>query len=209
MISVLIADDHAIFRLGLRRVLEFANDIRIAGEARDGREALEQARAGTHDLLVLDLTMPGPSGIDLVRRVRGAAPKLPVLVLTVHDEVELAQRAVDAGASGYLTKDDEPETLLDAVRTVARGGNYIAQRIAMKMLYRRGGAADEPHRALSNREFEVFRRLAAGQGIAQVADALHISPKTVSTHKFRLMQKLGLRSERDLVRYAIRHGLAD
>lgn len=210
MIRVLIADDHAIFREGLRRVLAFAGDMEISGEACNGREVLAQAPLGAHDVLLLDLNMPGPSGIELIKRVRNEVPKLPILVLTVHDEAEIARRAIAAGAAGYLTKDGEPETLLEAVRTVSRGRHYVEQTVASRVLFQ--GAAEESavlHRLLSNREFDVFRRLAEGASIPVIAAALGISPKTVSTHKFRLMQKLGVASDGELIRYALRHRLVD
>ena len=208
MIRLLIADDHAIFRQGLRRVIDFAADLDVAAEARNGREVIEQVRVRRFDAVLLDLDMPGVSGIELIKLLVEQAPALPILVLTVHDEVELARRAVAAGAAGYVTKDGEPEALLDAVRTVARGGHYVAPQIATRMLYQ-GLAPDEaPHRSLSDREFQVFRRLADGESIGEIAEALQVSPKTISTHKFRAMQKLGLRTDGELVRYAIRHGLA-
>lgn len=210
MIRIFIADDHAIFREGLRRVLAFAGDMDVSGEARNGREVLAQAQRGAHDVLLLDLNMPGPSGIELIKRVRNEAPKLPILMLTVHDEAEIARRAISAGAAGYLTKDGEPEALLEAVRTVARGRHYVEQAVASRVLFQ--GAAEDgriPHHQLSNREFDVFRRLAEGAAIPAIAAALGISPKTVSTHKFRLMQKLGVASDGELIRYALRHGLVE
>lgn len=210
MIRVFIADDHAIFREGLRRVLAFAGDMGVSGEACNGREVLTQTRKGAHDVLLLDLNMPAPSGIELIKRMRNEAPKLPILVLTVHDEAEIARRAIDAGAAGYLTKDGEPEVLFEAVRTVSRGRHYVEQGVASRVLFQ-GGMHDDkaPHRRLSNREFDVFRRLAEGASIPLIAAALGISPKTVSTHKFRLMQKLGVETDRELIRYALRQGLVE
>lgn len=210
MIKVFIADDHAIFREGLRRVLAFAGDMGVSGEACNGREVLTQALKGAHDVLLLDLNMPAPSGIELIKRMRSEAPKLPILVLTVHDEAEIARRVIAAGAAGYLTKDGEPEILFDAVRTVARGRHYVEQGVASRVLFHdaaHGGKA--PHLQLSDREFDVFRRLAEGASIPLIAAALGISPKTVSTHKFRLMQKLGVKTDRELIRYALRQGLVE
>lgn len=207
MINVLIADDHAIFRAGLRRVLALADGMTVASEARNGHETLELAQRGKHDILLLDLNMPGPCGVELIKRVCDEAPGLPILVLTVHDEVEIARRAIAAGAAGYLTKDSEPETLFDAVRMVSRGKHYVNQALASQMLFQPADGDDAPHRRLSDREFDVFLRLAAGEPIAAIAAALRISPKTVSTHKFRLLQKLGLDTDRELIRYALRHAL--
>lgn len=209
MIQILIADDHAIFRQGVRRVIEFAADMRVVSEASNGREVLESIRSQEPDILLLDLAMPSPSGIERIKRVREVAPSLPILVLTVHNESELASRTIRAGAAGYLTKDGEPELLLDAIRTVSKGGNYVAQPIAAKLLYDRFDRDAAPHRLLSDREYQVFLRLARGLGIGVIADDLYISPKTVSTHKFRVLQKLGLKTEAELVRYAIRHQLVD
>lgn len=209
MIRVLIADDHAIFRQGLCRVLGLAQDMAISGEAASGREVLERVDGMKADVLLLDMTMPGPSGIELIKRVRSQRPGLPILVLTVHDESELASRAIRAGAAGYVTKDGEPERLLDAIRIIAKGGNYVAPPIAAKLLYQSVDHDDAPHRLLSNREYQVFLRLARGAGLGEIASALHISPKTVSTHKFRVLQKLGLKTDAELVRYAIRQRLVD
>lgn len=209
MIRILAADDHTIFRKGLRRVIEFAGDMQLVNEARNGREVLELIGSGDYDLLLLDLAMPGPSGIELIKRVREERPQLPILALTVHDEIEIASRTIRAGAAGYLTKDGEPSLLLDAIRTVARGGNYVAQPIAAKLLYGWPGEDSELHRTLSDREYQVFCLLALGTGIGPIAEQLHISPKTVSTHKFRVLQKLRLRTDGELVRYALRHRLVD
>lgn len=208
MIRILIADDHAIFRQGLVRLIGFAVDMQLVGEAANGHEVLSGIRDHSPDILLLDLSMPGPGGIELIKRVCNEAPGLPVLVLTVHDETELASRAIRAGAAGYLTKDGEPECLLDAIRIVSRGGNYVAQSIAARLLYGRlGPDTSAPHRLLSNREYQVFLELAQGVGIGAIGEQLHISPKTVSTHKFRVLQKLGLRTEAELIRYALRNHL--
>ncbi len=207
-IRVLVADDHAIFRQGLRRVIDHAADIVVADEAKNGREVLERiAGDSQYDVLLLDLAMPSPSGIELIKRIREERPKLAILVLTVHDESELASRAIRAGADGYLTKDGEPDVLLEAIRTVARGGHVVAQAIAAKLLFEPVADQHAPHQRLSDREYQVFNQLARGATIGEIAEKLRISAKTVSTHKQRLLQKLGLRNETDLVRYAIRHGI--
>lgn len=207
MIRVLVAEDHAIFRQGLRRLFEFAGDISIAGEARNGREVLDCVGKEHCDLLLLDMSMPCPSGIELIKRVRSAMPGLPILVLSVHEESELASRAIRAGAAGYLTKDGEPDQVLHAIRMVARGGRAFAPAIAAQVAYERLSVKAPAHRLLSDREFQVFGLLANGLSIPMIAEQLHISPKTVSTHKFRLLQKLCLRTEADLVRYALKHRL--
>lgn len=206
--NVLIADDHAIFREGLQRVLELCSDTQVSGVATNGREVLASATTGEHDVLLLDLNMPGPSGIELIKRMRGEVPSLPILVLTVHNETEIARRAIAAGAAGYLTKDSDPEMLHEAIRSVARGRHFVDRDIASKLLFQTTSEGDmQLHQQLSDREFDVFKRLAEGESIPMIAAALGISPKTVSTHKFRLMQKLEVTTDGELIRYALRHAL--
>lgn len=208
MINVLIADDHKIFREGLRRVLELEGSTAVSGEASNGREVLEQAEEGKHDVLLLDLNMPGLCGVELIKRMHSEKPSLPILVMTVHNETEVARRAIAAGAAGYLTKDSDPEVLYEAVKNVARGRHYVEQSIASRLLFNATADGDVLlHQQLSDREFDVFRRIAEGQSIPAIAAALGISPKTVSTHKFRLMQKLQIETDGELIRYALRNAL--
>jgi DNA-binding NarL/FixJ family response regulator len=210
MVRVLIADDHALVRQGLRHVLATAPELSLVAEAKNAWEVIERVRQGGIDVLLLDMSMPGPSGVELIRRLRSEAPRLPVLVLSMHADVQIASRAIKAGASGYLTKDSEPELLLDAIRQVARGGNFIDPSLATRLVFDSGQpAGDAPHTGLSNREYQVFLALAHGRGLVDIAEELRLSPKTVSTHKFRLMQKLGVDSVSELVRYAMRHGLVE
>lgn len=208
MIRVLIADDHAIVRQGLRQVLALAPDLELAGEAKDGWEVIDKVRSDHLNLLLLDMTMPGPNGVELIKRVREEAPRLPILVLSMHGESQIAGRAIKAGAAGYLTKDSEPETLISAIRQVAGGAHYIDPAVAARLLFdAKPDDTEEPHLALSDREYQVFLLLVQGRGINEIGDALHLSAKTVSTHKFRLMQKLGMDNISDLVRYALKHRL--
>jgi DNA-binding NarL/FixJ family response regulator len=210
MIRILIADDHAVVRQGLRQLLSLAPEFVVAGEARNGWEVIDRVRQGELDLLLLDMTMPGPSGVDLVKRVQDEAPRLPILVLSMHGESQVAGRALKAGAAGYLTKDCEPEELLGAIRQVAGGGRYIAPDLASRLVFEsiaEPGAT--PEKLLSEREYQIFLMLARGRGINDIAEDLHLSAKTVSTHKFRLMQKLGLDSISQLVRLALSHNLLD
>lgn len=211
MIRIVIADDHAIVRQGLRQLLAIAPDLELAGEAKDGWEVLERVRIGGFDLLLTDLSMPGPSGVDLVKRVHDESPRLPVLVLSMHDEAQIATRTIKAGARGYLTKDSEPEILLTAIRKVAAGGHYIDPELASRLVFGHEAAGDDstPHACLSDREYQVFLQLAHGMSINDIAAALHLSAKTVSTHKFRLMQKMQFESLSELVRYALRHKLVE
>lgn len=210
MIRVLIADDHAIVRQGLRQVLALAADLELAGEAKNGWEVMEQLRENQPDLLLLDMTMPGPNGVELIKRVREDLPRLPILVLSMHGESQIAGRAIKAGASGYLTKDSEPETLIAAIRQVAAGAHYVDPDIASRLLFTAATPEDvSPQDLLSDREYQIFLMLAQGRGVNDVAEELSLSAKTVSTHKFRLMQKLGLDNISDLVRYAIKNELVE
>ncbi|AEV27798.1 MULTISPECIES: response regulator [Azospira] len=206
MIRILLADDHSIVRSGLKQLLATEADLEVAGEASQGSEVLTRLRQGGIDLLLMDMSMPGISGLDLIRRAHTEAPEVPVVVLSMHNESQLVSRALRAGASGYVTKDSDPAILLAAIRKVARGGRFIDPALVDAMVF---GAPEEapPHEALSDREFEVLQLLSQGLALAAVGERLHVSAKTVSTHKTRLMQKLGIDNNAELVRYALRHGL--
>ncbi|MCL4798504.1 MAG: response regulator transcription factor [Burkholderiales bacterium] len=209
-VRVLIADDHAIVRDGLRRILSGDAGFTVAGEAKDGHEVLAAVRAGGFDVLLLDLSMPGRSGVELVRQVKAERPQVRVLVLSMHDEAQYAVRAIRAGASGYLTKDAATGQLVQALRKIAAGGLFITPAVAERLALGLQEGADElPHKRLSDRELEVFLRLAAGESVSDIAGRLHLSVKTVSTHKTHVLEKLGLDSIADLVRYAIAHKLLD
>ena len=207
MIRVLIADDHSIFRHGLRRVLGLASDISVVAEASSGDEVLHLIGRDSFNLMILDLSMAPPSGIDLIRRVRSLQPALPILILSVHDEGELAAIAMQSGARGYLTKDRDPEELLAAVRIVARGGRVLSPNIGDKLVGYGEVHAGMPHLRLTRREWQVFSLFIHGTSVGDIARELQVSRKTVSTYKQRLMEKLGIDSEASLVRYALRHGL--
>lgn len=203
MIRVLLADDHKIVRDGLKGILAATRDIEVAGEAANGDEALALAKANDYDVAMLDLSMPGLAGIDLIKRLKAEKPKLRLLVLSMHGEHQYAARALKAGASGYLTKDSAAEQLVGALRKIAAGGVHISEAAAASLV----NSATEPHQALSDREFEVLRLLASGLGPTEIGERLHLSVKTVSTHKARLLGKLGLGSTAELVRYALEHKL--
>ena len=210
MIRVLLADDHAMVRAGLREILEGTGDIEIAAEATNGQEALNAVRSGQFDVAVLDLSMPGRSGIELIKLIKEEQPKLRVLILTMHSEEQYAVRALRAGASGYLTKESAADELVAAVRRIASGGAYISPETAQRLVLDSGGARTElPHNALSNREYEVFRMIVAGRSVTEIGAALNLSVKTISTHKSRILEKMGLASQADLVRYAVKHNLLD
>jgi two-component system, NarL family, invasion response regulator UvrY len=205
MIRVLIADDHKIVRDGLKRILAAVPDFEVTAEAASGDEALALVRTGDYDVAMLDMSMPGLSGIDLIKRLKNEKPGLRVLVLSMHGEQQYAARALKAGASGYLNKDSAAEMLVGALRKVAAGGVYITEAAAASLI----AAGKSPHQALSDREFEVLRLLVEGLGPTQIGDKLHLSVKTVSTHKTRILEKLGLGSTAELVRYALEHKLVE
>jgi DNA-binding NarL/FixJ family response regulator len=197
-------------RSGLKEILADTGDIAVAGEASDGHEAMAQVRAHEFDVAVLDMTMPGRSGIELIRQVKEARPKLRVLVLTMHNEGQYAVRALRAGASGYLTKESAPEQLVAAIRRIAAGGAYVSPETAERLALDAGRASDAPpHTLLSDREFQVFQMIAKGAAVGEIAKQLSLSVKTVSTHKTRIMEKMGLANQAELIRYALEHQLLD
>ncbi len=208
MIRIVIADDHTIMREGLKRILQEVDDIEVVGEAVDGFEVLATVRKAGFDLLLMDLSMPGRSGVDLIRQIKDEAPKLPILVLTMHEEEQYAVRAIRAGASGYLTKESAGTQLVTAIRKVASGRPFISLEVAEQLAIDAMPARHElPHKYLSDREFEVFNLLVSGKSITEIAVMLHLSVKTVSTHKTRILQKMDSNSLAELVQYAIAHGL--
>lgn len=207
MIKVLITDDHRIFRSGLERIIQTTCDITVDAVAGCGEDLMALLPASEATVLLMDLSMPGTSGIDLIRQVREVRPDLPILVLTMHNEGRTAVWAFEAGAKGYATKDSEPEALLEGIRRVARGGKYLAPAMAEEVSQLSMGRNGKASPTLSQREWEILGLLARGLEINAIGQALHISPKTVSTHKMRLMRKLGLSSNVDLVHYTIRRGL--
>ncbi|MCA2997309.1 MAG: response regulator transcription factor [Rhodocyclaceae bacterium] len=210
MITLLIADDHTIMRDGLKRILEGHGDLQVVGEATDGNQVVTWVRKGGFDVLLLDLSMPGKSGVELIRQVRRIAPRLPILVLTMHEEEQFAVRTIKAGASGYITKETAATMLVDAIRRVASGRLFISPAVAEQLALSVGSSdAETPHKQLSDREYQIFRKLAAGQSVSGIAHELHLSVKTVSTHKTRIAQKLDTKSLADMVKYAIAHGLQD
>lgn len=210
MIRVLLADDHTIVREGLKELLAETGDIRVSGEANDATETLSQVRANEFDIVVLDMSMPGRSGIDLIRQVKAEKPRLPILILSMYSEEQYAVRALRAGASGYLTKESAAEQLVTAIRRVAGGGAFVTPETAQRLaLGTNAPGAGAPHTALSDREFQVFQLIANGRSVGEIAKRLNLSVKTISTHKTRAMQKMGLANQAELIRYAIEHGLLD
>jgi DNA-binding NarL/FixJ family response regulator len=210
VIRVLVADDHAVVRRGLRELLSEAGDISVEAEAATAAEALDCVRQKGLDVVVLDLSLPGRGGLDLLGEIKAAQAELPVLILTMHSEDQYALRALKAGAAGYITKESAPEVLVDAVRRAAAGGRYVSATLAEKLAQH---VADErprePHEMLSDREDQVFRRLAAGRTVSQIADELSLSVKTVSTYRARILEKMAMETNAQLMQYAFRHKLVD
>lgn len=210
MIRLLIADDHAIVRGGLKQLVALTQDIEVAGEAAKGSEVLQQVRNGMFDLLLLDMNMPETSGIELIGLVKACQPALPVMIYSMHNETHMAASAFKAGASGYFSKSSDPAMLMPAIRKVSGGGQYIDPAIAEQMAFDSAFPQRKlPHTSLSDREFEIFRLLVAGKSVNEIARQLCICNKTVSTHKTNLMEKMNLCNVADLVRYAMQHRLAD
>ena len=210
MIRVLLADDHAIVRAGLKEILADTGDIEVAGEATNGQEVLARVSAQDFDVAVLDMSMPGRNGIELIKLVKREKPKLRILILSMHSEEQYAVRALKAGASGYLSKNSAADELVAAIRRIAAGGAYVtpetAERLALGAAPRAETAA---HTLLSDREFQVFRMIVRGASVSEIARELSLSVKTISTHKTRIMDKMGLANPAELIRYALEHRLLD
>lgn len=203
MIRVILADDHNIVRKGLRQILALAPDIEVVGEAGNGPQLLSLIAAIDCDIVLLDMTMPGLSGVEMIKRLRQLERSPLIVVLSMHNEGQLVTRALKAGAVGYVTKDSDPETLVAALRKVAKGGKYIDPSLVDEMVFDIGLDNRPPHEKLSDREFQIFQLLVDGKSVTNIADSLSLSSKTVSTHKLRLMQKMQLQSIAELTRYAL------
>jgi len=212
MIRILIADDHTILREGLKQILSECRDMVVAGEADNGLEALKKVREEEWDVVVLDMSMPGKSGIELVKLIKSEKPRLPILILSMHKEDQYAVRTLKAGASGYLCKDSASAQLVSAIRKVANGGIFISPEVAEKLAYGLRPMSDAPpHTLLSDREYQVFMMLVQGKGkgLTEIADELNLSVKTVSTHKTRIQEKMNADNLSALIKYAIKHDLLD
>jgi two-component system, NarL family, invasion response regulator UvrY len=208
MIRVIIVDDHAIVRAGLKQYLSEQVDLRVTGEAANGREALDLVRGGEVDVMIMDLSMPEHGGVDALAAIKAREPNLPILILSGFPEAHYATTLLRQGASGYLNKECEPEEIVKAIRTVYRGRKYITPAVAELLADGLGGDLDKPlHEQLSEREFQVFLRLAKGETISHMADSMSLSVKTVSTYRTRVMEKMKLASNSDLTYYALKNGL--
>ena len=210
MLRILIADDHPVFRRGLKQIIEEASDLIVAGEAANGAEALREARAGDYDVVLLDITMPVKNGVDVLSQLKHDRPALPVLMLSMHPEEQYAVRALRAGASGYLTKESAPEELVAAIRKVSAGGKYVSASLAEHLASIVQSAGESPpHETLSRREYQVMCLIAAGKTVSEVARELSLSVKTVSTYRARILEKLQMKNNAELMRYATQNQLVE
>lgn len=210
MIRVLIADDHAIVRRGLKEILQCELEGVVCGEAEDAQQVLEQVRAQDWDLVILDITMPGRSGVDALREIRALQPKLPVLVLSMHPDSQYGKRVLKAGASGYMNKESAPEELIKAVRKVLTGGTYVSPAFAERLATDLRKDPRRPlHETLSDREFEVLRLIGTGKTVCDIANLLSLSDKTISTYRARILEKMNMKTNAELTRYAIQNNLSE
>jgi len=208
MIKILIADDHTLVRKGLKQILLDTEDIERVDEARDGKQTINKVSRKKYDLVLLDISLPGRSGIDVLKQLKCSKPELPVLILSMHPEEQYAVRSLRAGASGYLTKESAPDELIDAIRKVAGGGKYITSSLAEKLAGEIGPDAEKPlHEILSDREYQVMCLIASGKTVKDVAEALNLSVKTISTHRARILRKMRMENNAQLTHYAIKNNL--
>jgi DNA-binding NarL/FixJ family response regulator len=208
MIRILVADDHEMFREGIKRICEDNPDLVVAGEAGNGNEVLDKISQEDFDLLLLDIAMPGLSGLDALKQLKTLKPKLRVLVLSMYPEDEYAVRSIKAGAAGYLTKAKASHELMEAIKRVSSGGNYIDSSVAEKLLFEmQAGTSKPPHETLSDREYQIFSMLVRGEKVSQIAEKTFLSVKTVSTYKVRILNKMEMKSTAELVKYAVEHQL--
>lgn len=210
MIKILIADDHPVVRKGLKGIIEEIPDMVVGGEASNGQEALEKVRKSDFDIVVLDISMPGISGLDILKKLKDEKPELSVLVLSMYPEEQYAVRVLRAGASGYLTKESAPEELIAAIRKASKGGKYISSSLAEKLAFDLETDAERPlHETLSDREYQVMRMIASGKTGKEIGEELFLSVKTISTYRTRILEKMEMKSNAELTHYVIKHGLVD
>ena len=209
MLKILIADDHPVFRRGLKQIIAETTDIVVADEAADGLEVLNKVKVGDFDVVLLDISMPGKTGIDVLAQLKYERPKLPVLMLSMHPEEQYAVRALRAGASGYLTKESAPDELVAAIRKVSTGGKYVSSSLAERLASLLQKAEQLPHDILSRREYQVMCLMASGKTVSEIAKELSLSVKTISTYRSRILQKMKMKNNAELTRYAINNDLTD
>ncbi len=210
MKKVLVADDHAVVREGIKRIIAETADMVVAGEAANGWEVLEKARGGDYDVVVLDISMPGKNGMEILKELKRECPGVPVLILSMHPEEQYALRALRVGASGFVAKESAPDELIAALEKVLRGSKYITSALAERLVLDIGAGSEESlHEKLSDRELQVLCLLAEGKTINQIGQELCLSAKTISTYRSRIMQKMAMKTNAQLIRYAIKQGLVD
>jgi len=210
MINVVVVDDHAVVREGYKRLLERNAGMAVSGEAADGHEALKVIKEEPCDVVLLDITMPSKSGLDVLKQLHAESPRLPVLVLSMHAEDQYAVRVLRAGAAGYLTKESAPAKLVQAIRKVVRGGKYVSSTLAEKLVYDLDGDTSKAaHEILSDREYQVLCMIASGKTVTEIGEELALSVKTISTYRVRILEKLNMKNNAELTRYAIKEGLVD
>jgi DNA-binding NarL/FixJ family response regulator len=210
MIRVLIADDHAIVREGLKQIVSEPSDMVVADEAENGNDVLEKIFTNEYEVVILDITMPGINGLDALKQIKRQRPKLPILILSMHPEEQYALRVLKAGASGYLTKESAPEELITAIRRVSSGMKYVSSSLAERLASDLEADHDRPlHEALSDREYQVMCMLTSGKSVKQIAEGLSLSVKTISTYRRRILEKMGMETNAELVRYALEHNLSE
>jgi len=207
MLKILIADDHPIVRQGLKQIIADTHDMTVADEATDGLEVLAKVRAGDFDLVILDITMPGKDGIDVLTQMKYEKPELPVLIISMHPEEQFAVRALRSGASGYLTKQSAPDELIAAIRKVSGGGRYVSASLAENLAFTVQKLNQLPHETLSDREYQIMRLIASGKTITEISRELLLSVKTTSTYRTRVLEKMKMRNNAELTLYAIKNQL--
>ena len=210
MIKILIADDHAVVRRGLKQILAEEPNMAVFGEACNAQEVLKNVREQNWDIVILDITMPDRSGLEVLKELKNIRPKLPVLILSIHPEEQYAVRVLKAGAAGYMTKESAPEELVKAVRKVIRGSKYISPSLVEKLAFDLETDSEKPlHEALSNREYQVMCMIASGKTVKEIAKKLYLSVKTISTHRARILEKMKMKTNAELTHYAIKNRLVD
>ena len=210
MMKIFVADDHAIVRQGLKQIVADTPDIAVAGEASSGQEVLEKVLTNDYDVVLLDITMPDRSGLDILKELKSQKPEINILVLTIHPEEQYAVRVLKAGASGYLTKESAPDELITALRKIAAGGKYVSSSLSEKFAFDLGTDAEKPlHQTLSDREYQVMCMIASGKTVKEVAEELLLSIKTVSTYRSRVLEKMNLKNNVELTHYARQNRLVD
>jgi DNA-binding NarL/FixJ family response regulator len=210
MIKILIADDHAIVREGLKQIISETLDMAVVAEASNGEDVLEKVSANKYDVILLDISMPGRSGLDILRQLKIEKPKLPIMMLSVHPEEQYAVRALRAGASGYLTKESAPDELIAAIRKISQGRKYVSSSLAEKLAYELGIDVKKlRHEVLSDREFQVMCMFASGKTVKEIAAELSISIPTIRTYRIRILEKMKMKNIAEIIHYAVKQGLVD